>query len=76
VSDLAWKEIDDPENPRVWSLTAERVKGNEPHLVPLAPMASDLIRQLPRWHRGDFAFTTREGRDGSQWVQQVATAAR
>jgi integrase len=32
------------------------------HLVPLAPLALDLLRSLPRWRKGDFVFTTTEGR--------------
>jgi len=31
------------------------------HLVPLTPMALDLLGKLPRWTRGDFAFTSTEG---------------
>jgi integrase len=60
VSDLSWGEID--LDNALWLLSPQRMKGDTAHLVPLAPMALDLLRNLPRWTRGDFAFTTTEGR--------------
>jgi integrase len=60
VSDLSWVEID--LDNAIWSLSVERMKGDAAHLVPLAPVVLALLEKLPRWTRGDFAFTTTEGR--------------
>jgi integrase len=60
VSDLPRPEIDFDQ--ALWSLSPERMKSDAPHLVPLAPLALDLLRLLPQWTRGEFVFTTTEGR--------------
>ena len=59
VSDLAWPEVDFDK--ALWTLTAERMKMEMAHEVPLGPGAIDLLQSLPRWMRGDFAFTTTSG---------------
>jgi integrase len=60
VSALAWSEID--VDKALWTLSPSRMKSDAAHLVPLAPMSTGLLRSLPRWTKGDFAFSTREGR--------------
>ena len=40
----AWDEIDD----NVWTIPAERMKGNKEHRVPLPPPVCDLLESLPR----------------------------
>jgi integrase len=44
-------------NGETWSLTAERTKNRKPHLVPLPPLARELIASVKRIE-GDFVFTT------------------
>ncbi|HXW21297.1 MAG TPA: site-specific integrase, partial [Rhodomicrobium sp.] len=58
VSDLRWGELDLKE--RLWTIPAERMKGDAAHEVPLCLMAIDLINSLPRFS-GDYVFTTTDG---------------
>lgn len=53
--DARWREFD--LDARLWSIPAERMKMDVPHVVPLSGMALDLLRGLPRFHRGDHLFS-------------------
>jgi integrase len=41
-----WEEFD--LDKAVWTIPAARMKGKSPHIVPLAPMALEHLRQIPR----------------------------
>jgi integrase len=60
IARLSWRDEIDLNKREFW-WSAERMKTGEPFLLPMAPMAFEVVRSLPRWTRGDFAFTTREG---------------
>ena len=52
VLKATWDEID--LKAKVWSIPAQRMKGNRPHRVPLSDRAMQIINSLPR--------------DGSDWL--------
>jgi integrase len=60
ISDLTWTEVDFQR--RIITLPAERVKGKNVHVVPLAQAAFTLLCDLPRFSEGNFVFTTTGGR--------------
>lgn len=41
-----------------WELPGKRTKNGRPHVIPLAPQAAAIIRDLPRIGDGDLLFTT------------------
>ena len=45
----------------LWVIPAIRMKGDRAHQVPLCTDALALLRSLPRFTAGDFAFTTTDG---------------
>jgi integrase len=47
----------------VWTLPKERAKNRREHRVPLAPLARDMIRNVPRIDGSDFVLTC-TGRNG------------
>jgi integrase len=59
VAGMRWREID--LDAALWTIPAERMKGGRAHAVPLAPMALDLVRSLPRFALGDAVFSTTDG---------------
>jgi integrase len=59
VADLELPEIDFAQ--RLWTIPAERMKGDRAHEVPLTPVAFDLLEALPTWSGGDFVFSTTGG---------------
>ena len=67
VADLGWGEltldVEDAGNDdkALWTIPAERMKGSRVHEVPMAPLATTLLRSLPRF-TGNFAFTTTAGK--------------
>jgi integrase len=54
IAALRWSEIKDD----TIILGRERTKVGEAHSIPLAPLALDIIKQLPRIGDSDFVFTT------------------
>ncbi|MBO6676588.1 MAG: tyrosine-type recombinase/integrase [Rhizobiales bacterium] len=56
VSGMRWSELD--LDNALWSLPSARVKNATAHIVPLAPMAVDILRSIPRFQRSDLVFTT------------------
>lgn len=57
VAGMRWFELRDLEDGDArWEIPAERTKNKRAHIVPLAPAAVGLIRQVPR--TGDLVFTT------------------
>ena len=59
IAATKWSEID-LANAMI-SIPATRMKGNRAHEVPLAPDALALVKDLPRFGRGDFGFTSTSG---------------
>jgi integrase len=59
VADMRWSEVDFDK--KLWTIPAERMKGDRAHEVPLAPEALALIEQLPRFSGGESVFTTTGG---------------
>jgi integrase len=49
-----WDEID--EGAKVWTIPAERMKGNREHRVPLSPAALALIKRLKASREGAYVF--------------------
>jgi integrase len=58
VAEMTWREIDFDK--RLWTIPAERMKADGPHVVPLSPAAIEILKSLPRWH-GDHVFSTTDG---------------
>ena len=59
VAEARWTEFD--LDKALWTVPAERMKGDAAHEVSLSPMALDLLSALPRFAGGDFVFTTTAG---------------
>jgi integrase len=60
IVDLSWPEIDLEK--LIVTFPASRMKGARAHALPIAPMAEEIIRSLPRFEGGPFLFTTTGGR--------------
>ena len=58
VAEMTWQEID--LDKALWTIPPERMKGDAAHEVPLAPMAVEILKSLPRFV-GPFVFTTTGG---------------
>ena len=56
VSGMRWSELDLDNG--LWSLPSTRVKNSTAHIVPLAPLAIDILKSVPRFQNSDFVFTT------------------
>jgi integrase len=68
IGGLRWSEIEGDEI----KLAGERTKNGEPHVIPLAPAAVEIIRELP--HIGDgYVFTTTGETPVSGWSKAKAT---
>jgi integrase len=59
ASDIRWDEVDI--DAAMWTIPPERYKSDKVHLVPLTKDAVTLLTDLPRWQKGDYIFSTREG---------------
>lgn len=58
VAGMRWSEVDLDE--KHWVLPTERTKSKRAHIVPLSPLALEILETLPRFS-GDFIFTTTAG---------------
>jgi integrase len=47
---------------KLWTIPAERMKGGAAHVVPLTADVLAILGELPRFHSGDFLFSTTFGR--------------
>lgn len=56
VAGMRWSELD-LEN-GLWNLPGKRVKNASAHIVPLAAPAVEILRNVPRFLRSDYVFTT------------------
>lgn len=59
VRGATWGEID--LSAREWRLSAERMKADRPHKVPLSDAAVAILESLPRGSADDLIFTGRQG---------------
>ena len=60
VGEAVWSEFDLAK--RLWTIPAERMKTDAPHVVPLSDGALAILQKLPRFKGGDFLFSTTFGR--------------
>jgi integrase len=60
VADASWPEFDLER--RLWTIPADRMKSDAPHVVPLTAEAIAVLETLPRFDRGDFLFSTTFGK--------------
>ena len=58
IAHASWPEVDFDK--QLMTISAERMKGDRVHEVPLAPIAAELLQLLPRW-TAPFIFTTTAG---------------
>jgi integrase len=54
VANAQWQEfgLDNA----LWVISSQRMKTGTAHEVPLAPMAVEILKSLPRWASGNFVF--------------------
>ena len=63
VAEMRWRELDDGDDPALWTLPAERTKTGEARVIPLSSAARAVLAEVPRWAlTGEFVFTTTAGR--------------
>jgi integrase len=55
VAEARWSEID--LDKKLWTIPAERMKGDAAHVVPLSDAAINVLSTLPRFERGDCLFS-------------------
>jgi len=60
VAQMRWSEVD--LDKAEWTIPKARSKSARAHLVPLSELAVEVLSELPRFHGGDFVFTTSAGR--------------
>lgn len=56
VAGVRWSELDLAN--RTWTIPAKRAKNATTHIVPLAPLAIDILKAVPRFLGSDLVFTT------------------
>ena len=56
VSAMRWSEVDLQQ--RLWTIPAARSKNGHAHEVPLSKAVVNILRQVPRFLRSDYVFTT------------------
>ena len=59
VAEARWSECD--LSGKLWTIPAERMKANAAHAVPLPRQAVEILEALPRFHHGDYLFSTTFG---------------
>jgi integrase len=56
VAEAQWSEIDIAR--KLWTIPAERMKADAPHVVPLSHAVIAILESLPRLNKGDYLFST------------------
>jgi integrase len=59
VAEARWSEFDLAR--KVWTIPAERMKAEAPHVVALSKEVIDILGSLPRFERGNYLFSTTSG---------------
>ena len=54
VAGLCWSEIDFEH--AIWTLPAKGAKNKTLHIIPLVPMAMDILKSIPRFLNSDLVF--------------------
>jgi hypothetical protein len=70
---MRWDEVD--LNGKLWTLPRDRTKSDRAHLVPLSPLALDIITTLPRFAGAPFVFPAQRARRTSELTPAEARAA-
>jgi integrase len=60
VAEARWSEFD--LKGKLWTIPSERMKADAAHVVPLTNEAIEILEGLPRFHSGEFLFSTRFGK--------------
>ena len=53
---MRWSEIDFEQ--AIWTIPAKRAKNATQHAVPLAPLAMEILKSVPRFLNSDLVFTS------------------
>jgi len=56
VAEAQWSEFDLAR--KLWTIPAERMKADAPHVVPLSDAVIAILKSLPRFDKGDHLFST------------------
>lgn len=59
VADMRWRDVD--LDGALWTLPKEATKAGRIHDVPLSDAAVELLKNLPRFTKGDYIFTSTSG---------------
>ena len=59
IGDMAWTELDDPEQPATFTVPAARSKNGRAHTLPLTPTMARIIKSVPRMATRDQLFGQR-----------------
>jgi integrase len=59
VAEARWPEFD--LDRKLWTIPAERMKADAPHVVPLSDDVIAVLKSLPRFNKGDHLFSTTFG---------------
>lgn len=59
VAEARWSEFDLTK--KLWTIPAERMKADAPHVIPLSKEVLEILEALPRFERGDYLFSTTSG---------------
>jgi integrase len=59
VATMRWRDVDLEK--KLWTIPAEATKNGRVHDVPLSEAAIETIKDLPRFTKGDYLFTTTSG---------------
>ena len=62
VARMRWTELDNPADPTVWTLPAERAKNGKAHIVHLSDPARVIIRSMPRIAGNPYVFAGKLGK--------------
>lgn len=81
VANMKWADLDLEDE--VWNLPSDATKAGRQHSVPLSPLATRIIKELPSFRKGDYVFTTTFGEKpvsgysrAKQRVERIANEAR
>jgi integrase len=62
VASMRWVELDDADNPTVWTIPGERAKNGKTHIVHLSEPVRTIIPALPRVNDNPFVFAGKAGK--------------
>jgi integrase len=68
IGDMAWSELDDPEQPNSFTIPAGRSKNGHAHTLPVMPMMREIIASVPKMVTRDQLFGQRS-HGYTNWAQ-------